>query len=78
MSATGVVLADIDMFADEIAAGNLVMPFDCIGADGYAYYLKTHAEDLSDPTIFLLRDWIIRHFAKGNPGGDGQRIASGG
>eukprot|EP01037_Dinobryon_pediforme_P004494 gene4494-4540_t len=66
MSATGVVLADIDMFADEIAAGNLVMPFSCICADGYGYYLKTHAEDLSDPTIFLLRDWIIRHFARGN------------
>ncbi len=78
MAATGVVLADIDMFADEIAAGNLVMPFGNIGADGYAYYLKTHAEDLSDPTIFLLRDWIIRHFAKGNAAVDAQRIAPGG
>ncbi len=66
MSAPGVVLADIDMFADEIAQGNLVMPFPCISADGYGYYLKTHAEDLSDPTIFLLRDWIIRHFARGS------------
>jgi len=78
MAATGVVLADIDMFADEIAAGSLVMPFDGIGADGYGYYLKTHAEDLSDPTIFLLRDWIIRHFAKGNIDHETQRIAPGG
>lgn len=78
MSASGVVLADIDMFADEIAAGNLVMPFNCISADGYGYYLKTHAEDLSDPAIFLLRDWIIRHFARSeNNGEDHQRVAAG-
>ena len=68
IGATGVVLADIDMFADEIAAGNLIMPFPCISTDGYGYYLKTHAEDLSDPTIFVLRDWIIRHFARGGQG----------
>lgn len=79
MGASGVVLADIDMFADEIAAGNLVMPFPQVSADGYGYYLKTHAEDLSDPTIFLLRDWIISHFARGDRGGeDGQRVAAGG
>lgn len=64
IGASGVVLADIDMFGPEIAAGNLVMPFDCVTADGYGYYLKMHAEDLSDPAIFLFRDWIIRHFAQ--------------
>jgi LysR family glycine cleavage system transcriptional activator len=78
MAATGVVLADIDMFADDIAAGKLVMPFDCVAADGYGYYLKTHAEDLSDPTIFALREWIIRHFAKGQAGNDMQRLSPGG
>jgi len=83
IGATGVVLADIDMFADEIAAGTLVMPFPCISADGYGYYLKTHAEDLSDPAIFLLRDWIIAHFARGaqgrgqDLGEDMQRMAPG-
>lgn len=75
IGASGVVLADIDMFAGEIAAGQLVMPFDCVSADGYGYYLKTHAEDLSDPTIFLFRDWIIRHFAHGGP--EGQAIEAG-
>lgn len=62
MDATGVALADIDMFAQEIAAGRLVMPYDRISADGFGYYLRTAAEDLSDPAIHLLRDWIIRHF----------------
>lgn len=63
MGASGVVLADIDMFADEIAAGMLVMPHDRIGADGFGYYLKTHAEDLSDPAVLLFREWVIAHFA---------------
>ncbi|MBC2651299.1 LysR family transcriptional regulator [Novosphingobium flavum] len=65
IGASGVVLADIDMFASEISAGNLVMPFEAVAADGYGYYLKMHAEDLADPALFLFRDWIIRHFAGG-------------
>ncbi len=62
MNGAGVALNDIDMFSDEIARGDLVMPYDAISADGFGYYLKTPAEDLSDPAIFLFRDWIIRHF----------------
>ncbi len=64
MAASGVVLADIDMFRDELDAGRLVMPYEQVSGDGYGYYLKTHAEDLSDPAIYLFRDWIIRHFAE--------------
>jgi LysR family glycine cleavage system transcriptional activator len=30
-----VVLADVDMFAQEIASGQLVMPFDRVSADGF-------------------------------------------
>jgi LysR family glycine cleavage system transcriptional activator len=62
MLTNGVVLADIDMFAQDIAAGRLAMPFDRVSADGFGYYLKTSVEDLADPAIVLLRDWIIRHF----------------
>jgi LysR family glycine cleavage system transcriptional activator len=64
MAGEGVALADIDMFADEIAAGRLVAPFDVVSEDGYGYYLKLHAEDLADPTIALFRSWIIARFAK--------------
>ena len=63
MAASGVVLADIDMFHAELADGRLVMPYDRVSADGFGYYLKTHAEDLADPAIYLFRDWLIRHFA---------------
>lgn len=59
----GIALADIDMFADEIASGKLVTPYAEVHNDGYGYYLKLHAEDLSDPAIALFRRWIIARFA---------------
>jgi len=43
------------------------MPYDRVSAGERlpGYYLKTHAEDLGDPAIFLLRGWIIRRFSNG-------------
>lgn len=63
MTATGVMLGDVDMFADEIAEGRLAMPYDSVVEEGYGYYLKLHADDLSDPAIFLFRNWLINRFA---------------
>ena len=63
MAGEGIVLADIDMFAQEIADGRLTMPFDAIAEDGYAYYLKLHADDLADPAIATFRSWLINRFA---------------
>jgi LysR family glycine cleavage system transcriptional activator len=59
----GVALTDIDMFAPEIAAGRLVVPHDCVIDDGFGYYLKLRPEDLADPTISLVRSWLIARFA---------------
>jgi len=30
--------------------------------DGYGYYLKLHADDLSDPAMALFRSWLIQRF----------------
>lgn len=62
MSATGVLLGDVDMFAQEIAQGRLVMPYDAVIEDGFGYYLKLHADDLSDPAIAAFRSWLIQRF----------------
>lgn len=64
MHGDGVALADIDMFADELAAGRLCAPYDAVISDGFGYYLKLRAEDLSDPSISLVRSWLIAHFAR--------------
>ena len=63
MTASGVFLGDVDMFAQEIADGRLVMPFDAIIEDGYGYYLKLHADDLADAAISMFRSWLINRFA---------------
>jgi DNA-binding transcriptional LysR family regulator len=63
MTGNGVILGDIDMFAQEIAEARLVMPYEAIIEDGYAYYLKLHPDDLADPAIAVFRSWLIRRFS---------------
>ena len=63
MSGGGVILGDIVMFATELAQGRLVMPYNAVIEDGYAYYLKLHADDLADPAIAAVRSWLISRFA---------------
>lgn len=62
MAASGVLLGDVDMFSEDIAKGRLVMPFDSVVEDGYGYYLKLHADDLSDPVMAVFRSWLIERF----------------
>jgi LysR family glycine cleavage system transcriptional activator len=65
MAGQGVVLADVDMFAAEIAAGRLVAPYQAIAEDGYGYYLAFHPEDLGDPAISVFRSWMIARLGRG-------------
>jgi DNA-binding transcriptional LysR family regulator len=63
MASGGVMLGDVDMFASEISDGQLVAPYDAVIEDGYGYYLKLRADDLSDPAISAFRSWLINRFA---------------
>jgi DNA-binding transcriptional LysR family regulator len=70
MTSGGVALGDVDMFAQEIADGALVMPYDAILEDGFSYYLKLHPDDLADPAVSVFRSWLINRFgAMGQPSG---------
>ena len=62
MAASGVFLGDVDMFAEEIEVGSLMKPYEVAVEDGYGYYLKLHADDLSDPDISMFRSWLINRF----------------
>jgi len=64
-SGEGVALLDIDLFAQDIAAGVVVTPFAETFEDGYGYFLNLAAEDLADPVISVFRAWMIRNFARG-------------
>jgi LysR family glycine cleavage system transcriptional activator len=64
-SGEGVALLDVDLFAQDIAAGALVTPFTESFEDGYGYFLNLAAEDLADPVISVFRAWMIGNFARG-------------
>jgi LysR family glycine cleavage system transcriptional activator len=64
VSGAGVALADLNMFAAEIASGQLVVPFDTPVEEGYGYFLMLRPEDLGDPVISLFRTWMIEHCTK--------------
>ncbi len=64
ISGGGVALADIDLFAAEIASGTLAMPYEIAVEEGHGYFLTLHAEDLADPAVALFRSWMIEHCAK--------------
>jgi LysR family glycine cleavage system transcriptional activator len=75
ISGGGLALADVDMFADELADGRLVQPFPTVMEDGYGYYLKFHAEDLGDPVISHFRTWVLGRF--GATAAKGSRLGPG-
>jgi LysR family glycine cleavage system transcriptional activator len=60
----GVVLADIDLFIEEMNDGSLGVPAREVEyKDGYGYFLSLHPEDLDDPLIALFRTWVISRIA---------------
>lgn len=63
LSGAGIVLADIRMFADQIASGQLVQPYDTVCEDGHGYYLTFHPEDVTEPGVALFRAWMIDRFS---------------
>jgi DNA-binding transcriptional LysR family regulator len=61
-SGEGLALVDANLFADELAKGRLVKPFDATLDDGYGYYLITHPDGLGDTAIAFFRSWLIQRF----------------
>jgi DNA-binding transcriptional LysR family regulator len=62
LGAQGIALVDPNLFAEELADGRLVKPFEAMLDDGYGYYLTTHPEALGDTAIALFRSWLIERF----------------
>ncbi|MGN6452331.1 MAG: LysR substrate-binding domain-containing protein [Steroidobacteraceae bacterium] len=62
----GIALADPTLFAEELASGALVKPFDAAFDAGYGYYRTTPPEELGDSAIALFRSWLIERFGTRN------------
>lgn len=64
LSGQGIALVDPNLFAEEIATGRLVKPYEAKLDAGYGYYLTTPPEGLGDTAIGLFRSWLIEHFGR--------------
>jgi len=64
LSGTGVALADVIMYADDLRAGKLAMPFDEVAELDYGYYLQTHPEAMETAYVRRFRAMLIARFAR--------------
>jgi LysR family glycine cleavage system transcriptional activator len=55
----GVAMLTPAFYAEDIAAGRLIRPFDLLASDGHAYYLVYPEGRRNSPKIRAFRDWII-------------------
>lgn len=70
LSGEGLVLVDPRLFAEEIAEGRLVRPFDLEIDDGYGYFLAIHPDDLATTEVAVFRSWLIRRLGRDRASGD--------
>ncbi|KKB86566.1 LysR family transcriptional regulator [Devosia limi DSM 17137] len=55
----GVAMLTPAFYADDIAAGRLIQPFDILASDGHGYYLVYPEARRNSPKIRAFRDWLI-------------------
>ena len=55
----GVAMLTPPFYADDVAAGRLVQPFELTGWDGRCYYFVYPEARRNSPKIWAFRDWII-------------------
>ncbi len=59
MAGHGVAILARALFADEVADGRLVQPFDLVANDGKAYWLVYPEARRNVPKIRAFRDWLL-------------------
>lgn len=60
----GVAILPRAVFAADVAAGRLVVPFACDQVDcGFAFHLHTRPELLERPHVRIFRDWLLEQAA---------------
>jgi LysR family transcriptional regulator, glycine cleavage system transcriptional activator len=55
----GVAMVTPAFYADDVASGRLVQPFEMTGWDGHGYYLTYPEARRNSPKIRAFRDWIV-------------------
>jgi LysR family glycine cleavage system transcriptional activator len=68
----GAALAPPEFFADEIAEGRLLQPFDIMTSAGKAYYLVSLESRAEQAKIAAFRDWIVSEIAADTAAAEGR------
>lgn len=55
----GVAMLTPAFYADDIAAGRLIQPFDILASDGHGYYLVYPEGRRNSPKIKAFREWLL-------------------
>jgi len=63
MAGLGVTTADLHFYKKELAAGQLVIPFDIILTEETGYFLFCQKGRLDEPAIVAFKDWLIHEAA---------------
>jgi LysR family glycine cleavage system transcriptional activator len=64
MAGHGVALADIVLFAEELADGRLVAPYEQLQQEGHGYFLTFEPDSLAEDDVVAFRSWIIAEFSR--------------
>jgi len=59
LSGLGITIGDLSLIREELASGQLVMPFDLIVSADTGYSLLCRPEAYRDPKLAAFRDWIL-------------------
>lgn len=59
MAGRGVAILTRAFFAEDVASGRLVQPFDIVCDDGHGYYLVYPESRRNVPRIRAFRDWLL-------------------
>lgn len=64
MSGLGVAIVNPDHYAEDIATGRLLQPFDLISNDGRDYWLAYSEDRRNIPRIKAFREWMLEEFTE--------------
>ena len=67
----GVAILSKALFAQELANGSLIQPFDIVGNDSHAYWLVYQEARRNVPKIRAFRDWMLAEIGASTGGGTG-------
>ena len=59
IAGSGIAMLTPMFYADEVAAGHLVQPFDLVGWEGHYYYFVYPENRRNWPKVRAFRDWIV-------------------